>query len=52
MVFQGDRPRAEDNYKLGEFLLKGIRVAKKGEVTIIVSFNVDENALLTVKAYE
>jgi molecular chaperone DnaK (HSP70) len=30
MVYQGDRPRAEDNYLLGEFKLTGITPAKAG----------------------
>ena len=51
MVYQGDRPRAVDNYLLGEFKLTGVTPAKAGS-RVIVSFNVDENALLSVKAYE
>ena len=50
MVYQGDRPRADDNYLLGEFKLTGVTPAKAGLTRVIVSFNVDENALLSVKA--
>ena len=51
-VFEGERPLVKHNHRLGEFRLEGITKAKKGAVTIIVGFSVDENGMLTVTAEE
>ena len=49
-VHQGERPRAKDNYLLGEFSLRGIPPAAKGVPKINVTFNVDANGILKVTA--
>eukprot|EP01060_Flectonema_neradi_P000563 TRINITY_DN10351_c0_g1_i1.p1 TRINITY_DN10351_c0_g1~~TRINITY_DN10351_c0_g1_i1.p1 ORF type:complete len:646 (+),score=168.13 TRINITY_DN10351_c0_g1_i1:43-1938(+) len=49
-VHQGERPRAKDNYLLGEFSLRGIPPAAKGVPKIDVTFNVDANGILKVTA--
>jgi molecular chaperone DnaK len=47
-VFQGERPAARDNEKLGSFILKGIEPAPHGEPEIEVTFRVDQDGILHV----
>ena len=49
-VFQGERPMADDNVKLGSFLLTGIPPAPRGIPQIEVSFDIDANGILNVSA--
>ncbi len=49
-VYQGERPMAEDNVKLGSFLLTGIPPAPRGVPQIEVSFDIDANGILNVSA--
>jgi molecular chaperone DnaK len=49
-VFQGERKMARDNRLLGEFQLSGIPAAPRGTPQIEVSFNIDANGILEVKA--
>jgi molecular chaperone DnaK len=49
-VFQGERPMADDNRKLGNFDLTGIPPAPRGVPKIEVSFDVDANGILNVTA--
>ena len=49
-VYQGERPMAEDNVKLGSFLLTGIPPAPRGVPQIDVSFDIDANGILNVSA--
>ncbi len=49
-VYQGERPLAEDNVKLGSFLLTGIPPAPRGTPQIEVSFDIDANGILNVSA--
>ena len=49
-VFQGERPMAEDNRKLGNFDLQGIPPARRGEPQIEVKFKLDANGILNVSA--
>eukprot|EP01006_Ploeotia_vitrea_P026423 TRINITY_DN59409_c0_g1_i1.p1 TRINITY_DN59409_c0_g1~~TRINITY_DN59409_c0_g1_i1.p1 ORF type:complete len:325 (-),score=61.81 TRINITY_DN59409_c0_g1_i1:162-1136(-) len=49
-VFEGERTMTKDNHKLGQFELSGIAPAPRGVPKIEVTFNVDENSLLNVKA--
>ncbi len=49
-VFQGERPMAEDNRKLGQFDLEDIPPAQRGVPKIEVTFKVDHNGILAVKA--
>lgn len=50
MVYQGERPMARDNKLLGTFKLDGIRPARRGEPRIEVTFNIDVNGIVNVKA--
>jgi molecular chaperone DnaK len=49
-VVQGERPMAGDNKSLGRFNLDGIPPAPRGLPQIEVTFDIDANGILTVKA--
>jgi molecular chaperone DnaK len=49
-VLQGERPMAGDNRQLGKFVLDGILPAPRGIPQIEVTFDVDANGILNVKA--
>ena len=49
-VVQGERPMAADNKKIGEFNLDSIPPAPRGTPKIEVTFDIDANGILTVKA--
>ncbi|MBI5742595.1 MAG: molecular chaperone DnaK [Candidatus Niyogibacteria bacterium] len=49
-VLQGERPMATDNKALGRFILDGIPPSPRGVPQIEVSFDVDANGILHVKA--
>jgi molecular chaperone HscA len=51
-VFQGEREMVEENRKLGEFILKGIPAMPAGFPKIEVSFAIDANGMLQVRAKE
>lgn len=51
-VVQGERPMAADNKSLGRFILDGIPPAHRGVPQVEVSFDVDANGILQVKAKE
>lgn len=49
-VVQGERPMAADNKSLGRFILDGIPPAPRGMPQVEVTFDVDANGILNVKA--
>ncbi len=49
-IVQGERPMAADNKSLGRFNLDGIPPAPRGMPQIEVSFDIDANGILSVKA--
>ncbi|MEW9080159.1 Hsp70 family protein [Terrisporobacter glycolicus] len=49
-VYEGNEELAEDNMKIGDFLLKGVPKARAGEESIEVQFDYDLNGILEVKA--
>jgi molecular chaperone DnaK len=49
-VLQGERARAADNHKLGEFNLDGIPAAPRGVPQIEVTFDIDANGIVHVTA--
>ena len=49
-VFQGESSVTEENFKIGEFLLQGIPLAKAGVPQIDVEFEINLDCLLTVTA--
>jgi molecular chaperone DnaK len=49
-VLQGEREFATDNKSLGRFILDGIPPAPRGVPQVEVTFDIDANGILTVKA--
>jgi molecular chaperone DnaK len=49
-ITQGERPLAADNKSLGRFILDGIPPAPRGMPQVEVTFDVDANGVLNVKA--
>lgn len=49
-IVQGERPMATDNKSLGRFVLEGIPPAPRGVPQIEVTFDIDANGILNVKA--
>jgi len=49
-VLQGERPMAQDNKTLGRFILDGIPSAPRGIPQVEVTFDIDANGILNVKA--
>ena len=49
-ITQGERPMAADNKSLGRFILDGIPPAPRGMPQVEVTFDVDANGILQVKA--
>jgi molecular chaperone DnaK len=51
-VIQGERPMATDNRTLGRFMLDGILPAPRGVPQIEVTFDIDANGILSVRAQD
>ena len=49
-VVQGERPMASDNKTLGRFILDGIPPSPRGMPQVEVTFDIDANGILNVKA--
>jgi len=49
-VIQGERPLVSDNKSLGRFILEGVTPAPRGIPQVEVSFDIDANGILNVKA--
>jgi molecular chaperone DnaK len=49
-VLQGERPMASDNMTLGQFRLEGIPPAPRGVPQVEVTFDIDVNGIVSVKA--
>lgn len=50
MVLQGEAEVAHQNELLGEFILTGLREAKRGEVEIDVTFDINSEGIVSVSA--
>jgi molecular chaperone DnaK len=50
LVMQGDSEEAADNELLGEFIMTGLRRAPKGHVEIEVTFEINTDGIVAVKA--
>ncbi|MBL8951634.1 MAG: molecular chaperone DnaK [Myxococcaceae bacterium] len=50
MVLQGEAELAHQNELLGEFILTGLRSAKRGEVEIEVTFEINSEGIVSVSA--
>ncbi len=51
-VLQGERPMAADNRTLGRFMLDGILPAPRGMPQVEVTFDIDANGIISVKAHD
>jgi molecular chaperone DnaK len=51
-IYQGERPKTVDNLCLGEFKLDGIEKSPRGLPKIEVTFEIDANGILSVKAQD
>ena len=51
-VLQGERPMAANNRTLGRFMLDGILPAPRGIPQVEVTFDIDANGILSVKAQD
>lgn len=51
-VYEGERALVKDNHELGKFDMTGIPPAPRGVPQIEVTFEIDENSILTVSANE
>lgn len=49
-VFQGERTMTYDNVYLGGYVLKGLIPARRGKTCVKITFHVDEDGVLEVKA--
>jgi molecular chaperone DnaK len=49
-VLQGESDKATDNELLGEFVLAGIRPARRGEVSIEITFDISADGIVGVSA--
>ena len=50
LVMQGESEHAEENELLGEFILTGLRRAPKGQVEIEVTFEINADGIVSVRA--
>jgi molecular chaperone DnaK len=50
LVMQGESQRAEENELLGEFILTGLRRAAKGQIEIEVTFEINADGIVSVRA--
>ena len=50
LVMQGEHENAEENELLGEFILTGLRRATKGSVEIEVTFEINADGIVSVRA--
>jgi molecular chaperone DnaK len=50
LVMQGESQRADENELLGEFILTGLRRATKGQVEIEVTFEINADGIVSVRA--
>ena len=51
-IFEGESRNTADNSKLGELLLEGIVPAPRGEVEVDVTFHINTDGMLEVKAFD
>ena len=51
-VFEGEREQTKSNHLLGEFKFVGILPAPKGVPQVELTFELDVNSILTIRALE
>jgi len=52
IVLEGERPMSKDNNVLGEFVLEGLPAKSKGEISCLVTMEINANGILEVSAVE
>jgi molecular chaperone DnaK len=50
LVMQGESERADENEMLGEFILTGLRRAPRGQIEIEVTFEINADGIVSVRA--
>lgn len=51
-VYEGERPLVKDNHLLGKFDLTDIPPMPKGKPEVEVTFDIDDDGILSVEAVE
>lgn len=51
-IYEGERPLVKDNHYLGRFDLTDIPAMPKGKPEIEVTFDIDDDGILSVEAVE
>ncbi len=51
-VYEGEREFSKDNIELDKFHINNIKKALKGQVSVTVTFKLDNNSILNVSAFE
>jgi molecular chaperone DnaK len=51
-VCEGESEAFDDNTKLGEVILSGLRDARRGELSVAVTFEIDTDGILQVRALD
>ena len=49
-IFEGERSLTKDNFLIGEFTLNGIEKSKRGIPEIMITFEIDANSIINIKA--
>ena len=49
-IFEGERKFTKDNFMVGEFILTGIEKTKRGILEIQITFSIDHNGIIKIKA--
>lgn len=49
-IFEGERSLTKDNFLIGEFTLNGIEKTKRGIPEIMITFEIDANSIINIKA--
>ena len=52
IIYQGENKYVKDNYYIGEFMIKFIKLGLAGEVNVNIRMELDEDGILKVKAEE
>jgi molecular chaperone DnaK (HSP70) len=49
-IFEGERKFTKDNFLIGNFTLNGIEKQKKGLASILITFSIDSDGIIKIKA--
>ena len=49
-IFEGERKFTKDNFLIGDFTLSGIEKQKKGIPSILITFSIDSDGIIKIKA--